>query len=252
MRLETLTNGWVVGRFDPLDALTGVSHLVTTRRGPDVTLAGRDFDLAAAQAGRALGADGAACCEQVHGRHVAPVDSTGCAGACDGLVTARAGLALAVRGADCPLILAADANGPGIGAVHASWRGTVARVADALVERMVDSLRARPERLTACICPSAGPCCYEIGPDVVEAAQDSLGPDADRFLPRREGRTFFDLWAANVAQLHRAGVPEENIHVAGICTICRNDLFPSYRVEGPAAGRFLAVITRRGSTRGSE
>jgi copper oxidase (laccase) domain-containing protein len=30
--------------------------------------------------------------------------------------------------------------------------------------------------------------------------------------------------------------------VAGVCTLCRNDLFPSHRREGEAAGRFAAVI----------
>jgi hypothetical protein len=30
--------------------------------------------------------------------------------------------------------------------------------------------------------------------------------------------------------------------VAGICTLCRNDLFPSYRREGNAAGRFAAAL----------
>ena len=250
MRFETLASGWVVGRFDALDALPGVRHLVTTRRGPDVNLAATDFGAAAAQAAEALGASGVAYREQVHGRDVAVVDAAGPAGPGDGLVTAQPGLALAVRSADCPLILVADADRQAIGAAHASWRGTVARVAEALIAKMVASLGCRPERLTACICPSAGPCCYEVGPDVVAAVRSSLGPEADSFLPCRDGRTLFDLWAANVAQLRGAGVPEENIHVAGVCTICRSDLFPSYRVEGAAAGRFVAVIAR-GSSRGS-
>jgi copper oxidase (laccase) domain-containing protein len=39
-----------------------------------------------------------------------------------------------------------------------------------------------------------------------------------------------------------AGLAPESIHIAGICTLCRNDLFPSHRREGNAAGRFAAVI----------
>ena len=43
---------------------------------------------------------------------------------------------------------------------------------------------------------------------------------------------------------HRIRLREENVHVAGVCTIERNDLFPSHRVEGSRAGRFAAVIGR--------
>jgi hypothetical protein len=53
---------------------------------------------------------------------------------------------------------------------------------------------------------------------------------------------FLDLWSANRDQLLRAGVREKNIHISGICTMCANDVFPSHRREGAAAGRFAAVI----------
>ena len=63
-------------------------------------------------------------------------------------------------------------------------------------------------------------------------------PTGDKFL--------LDLWAANRDQLVRAGVREQNIRVAGICTMKRNDLLPSHRLEGDRAGRFAAIIARRG------
>jgi copper oxidase (laccase) domain-containing protein len=64
------------------------------------------------------------------------------------------------------------------------------------------------------------------------------------------------LWSANRDQLLRAGVRETNIHISGICTMCANDVFPSHRREGAAAGRFAAAIgleplcVDRGSHRG--
>ena len=147
--------------------------------------------------------------------------------------------------ADCPLILAADPSGPAVGMAHASWRGTVKGIAARLIEAMGAEFGTDPAGAVACIGPAAGPCCYEVGPEVRRAADRALGPMAGRFF--REGgggRYLFDLWAANRDQLLRAGLADCNVHTAGICTICRNDLFPSYRVEGDAAGRFVAVIGR--------
>jgi copper oxidase (laccase) domain-containing protein len=100
-----------------------------------------------------------------------------------------------------------------------------------------------------------------VGPDVLAAARETLGPGAERFFHRRtpemwvsqgldpayglrDGKMYFDLWQANRAQLLEAGLSEENIHVAGVCTMTRNDLFPSYRLEGASAGRFAAVIAK--------
>ncbi|NTV03476.1 polyphenol oxidase family protein [bacterium] len=58
----------------------------------------------------------------------------------------------------------------------------------------------------------------------------------------REGSLHFDLWAANRAQLREAGLRDGAIVTAGLCSLCRNDLFFSYRREGAAAGRYAAVI----------
>jgi copper oxidase (laccase) domain-containing protein len=112
----------------------------------------------------------------------------------------------------------------------------------AVVERMVD-LGCSPAELVACICPSAGPECYEVGEEVREAALRGIGPHAAAFFhPGPRGRDHFDLWAANVDALTRSGLARADVHVAGVCTLCRDDLFPSHRREGEPAGRFAAVI----------
>jgi copper oxidase (laccase) domain-containing protein len=68
------------------------------------------------------------------------------------------------------------------------------------------------------------------------------GVRADAWFLRVAGRLHLDLWRANVDQLAAAGLARQRIHVAGICTICRNDLFPSHRAEAGQAGRFGALI----------
>jgi YfiH family protein len=249
-RLERLSNGWLVGRFAALDVI-GVPHFVTTREGPDVQVVRHDPDAAGREIANVLGLEGTAFLEQVHGGDVLTCEQGGCAGFADGLATGRRGMAVMGKSGDCPIVLIADRQGRAVGFAHASWRATVAGVVPTTIRRMVD-LGCRPGDLVACICPSAGPCCYEIGEEVRSAAIEGIGPHAAAFFrPSIEcdgacgpqsTKSFFDLWQANTDAMTRAGLAPESIHVAGVCTLCRNDLFPSHRKEGGAAGRFAAVI----------
>jgi polyphenol oxidase len=84
-----------------------------------------------------------------------------------------------------------------------------------------------------------------MGEDVVDAFRASGHSEADleRWFARRPGRKpHFDLWQANRDQLERAGVTDDNIHVAGLCTKSYPDVFHSYRAKGTSAGRMAAVI----------
>jgi copper oxidase (laccase) domain-containing protein len=82
--------------------------------------------------------------------------------------------------------------------------------------------------------PAIGPCCYTVGQDVADAF-------ADRPELLSDGR--LDLWEANRLALVEAGVPDDHIEVAGICTQCESQRFFSHRANaGQPAGRFAAVI----------
>jgi hypothetical protein len=257
-RLARLPNGWLVGQFAAFEAI-GVPHLVTTRQGPDVRQVRHDPAAAGREIVHALGLEDAAFLEQVHGGDILTCKQGGCAGFADGLATAKKGLAVLGKSGDCPIVLIADRKGKAVGFAHASWRATVAGIVPATVRRMVD-LSCRPSDLVACICPSAGPCCYEVGDEVRQVALEGIGPHAAAFFfpfgwhrqaqladGSSEGgsgsaKHHFDLWQANTDALVRAGLARESIHISGVCTLCRNDLFPSHRKEGSAAGRFAGVI----------
>jgi YfiH family protein len=240
-RLEPSSNGWLIGRFAALEEI-GVPHLVTTRQGPDVERVHHETDAAGRQIAAFLGLDDAAFLEQVHGGDVLTCDVGGRAGRADGLVTTRRSLALLGKSADCPIVLIADSRGRAVGFAHASWRATLAGIGPAVMSRMTE-FGCVPADLVACICPSVGPECYEVGEEVRIAAIEGLGPHAAAFFrPGPNGKDHFDLWAANADALARVGIPSQSIHAAGICTLCRNDVFPSHRREGQAAGRFAAVI----------
>lgn len=240
-RLEACVNGWQAGRFEVLDEL-GIPHLVTTRRGPNVMQVRADTGGAGLEIARVLDLQGIAFLEQVHGGGVLVCDEGGPVGRADGLVTMSRSLALVGKSADCPIVLIADRDHRAVGFAHASWRATVAGIVPAVVRGMVEA-GCRASELVACICPSAGPECFEVGDEVRIAAIEGLGTHAAAFFhPGPNGRDHFDLWAASADALQREGLPVESIHVAGMCTLCRNDLFPSYRKEGDSAGRFAAAI----------
>jgi hypothetical protein len=241
------TAAWPLGRFPLLEQTPGVAHAVTTRAGPDFGSVGTAARTAAAagEAARAIGLDHSAWVHQVHGGTVLAVDAPGLAGDADALITGTAGLAVLGRSADCPLILLTGrdrADRPVVGFAHASWRATVRGLAATTVARLREDLGAVPRTLRAAIAPSAGPCCYEVGDEVRQAAHQRLGPGiAPCFLPHGE-RWIFDLWRANLGQLVAAGVPADRIAVARWCTICQGARFWSWRVQGQRAGRFAALI----------
>jgi polyphenol oxidase len=202
---------------------------------------------------------------QVHGRHAvvhrrgSPADAGDGAAAAgidlrpeaDILVSDDPAVALAIQVADCVPLLMAHRHSPVVAAVHAGWRGTVARAAEVAVEVLQREFGAAPGDLVVAHGPSIGACCYEVGADVVEAfVAAGFGAQIDRWFSRDgQGTLRLDLWAANRDQLIAAGVKDDDIHQAGLCTASHPEWFASYRRDGPGTGRIAGVIRSRGIER---
>ena len=71
-----------------------------------------------------------------------------------------------------------------------------------------------------------GPCCYEVGEEVLEAFGDLDGVADGRML---------DLRAVVQRKLDAAGV--DRVDHLDLCTSCRADLFFSHRRDGGVTGR---------------
>ena len=84
----------------------------------------------------------------------------------DGLITNTAGLLLAIKTADCVPVLVADVKRRAVGAFHAGWRGTVARVVEKGIGEMRRQFGSVPRDLRAVIGPSIRQCCYQVGAEV--------------------------------------------------------------------------------------
>ena len=171
---------------------------------------------------------------QVHGTAVRvwdrPPDGGGSAvpGAALDRVDAHAtellGIGLLVLAADClPVALAAPGR---VAMVHCGWRGLAAGILDRALAGFADPP-------AAAIGPGIGPCCYEVGPEVV---------DALRAVPGAVHGGRLDLRAVARGRLEAGGV--ERIDDVGLCTSCRADLFFSHRRDGGVTGRQGGIVWR--------
>jgi polyphenol oxidase len=240
---DRLPGGETLGRFGALDT-GGIVHGVTTLKGFDTTQAARSPGDAAMSLARTLSLNDAAWLNQVHASESIIVDSPGFAGDADGLITDTPGLLLVGRSADCPLAIVSDSEHQAVGMFHSGWRGTVGGMPTAFVRRFVGHFGSDPSGLVACICPSVGACCYEVGRDVQDSAVSKLGAHSARFFAYRQGKLHFDMQACIRDQLLRVGLTRHNVHISGVCTICHEDLFCSYRKLGEVSGRFQAAVAR--------
>jgi YfiH family protein len=154
----------------------------------------------------------------------------------DAMVTNLTGVALMVKQADCQAVILFDPDKKVIANVHCGWRGNVANLLAGVIDTMRVSFDCAPSTLRAAIGPSLGPCCAEF------TSYEALFPESfRRFMVRKN---YFDLWEISRWQLVQAGLRNDRIEVAGVCTRCRTDLFFSYRGEG-TTGRFATVVMLR-------
>jgi YfiH family protein len=158
----------------------------------------------------------------------------------DILLTNKPDVTLFMRFGDCTPLLFYDPEKQVIGMAHAGWMGTVRNVAGTAVKAMQERYGSRPQDILAGIGPAIGPDHYEVGTDVIAQVHAAFGLDAERVFRSENGRTHFDLWAANELQLKNAGV--EQVEVSAICTACHLDDWFSHRAEKGKTGRFGALM----------
>lgn len=157
----------------------------------------------------------------------------------DALISGETGIAIGIRTADCVPLLLLDTERRAVGAVHAGWRGTAARIVARAVERLSAEFGSEPQNIYAALGPCIRACCYEVG-EAVAAQFESAGV-VDR---GPNGKHRVDLAEANRRQLESAGLLSAHIFDAGLCTACLGEQFFSYRREPENPGRMLAAICR--------
>ena len=252
-------DGLVFYQFDHLARCAGVRHAIFTRLGGRSrgACAGLNVgslvgdDPAAVQANHeriyaCLGLAPAAVvtARQVHGAQVAVVGSSDAGTvvpSTDAVVSNEMGITLLLRFADCAPVVLYDPQRRAIGLAHAGWRGLVAGVVANTVAALQSAFGCRPADVLAGVGPAIGPCCYQVGPDVVAEVERVFDHPGDLFTGQPDGTMHFDLPAAVRRHLQLCGVTR--IEDSGLCTSCHTDEFFSHRAEHGRTGRFAAVVT---------
>ena len=184
----------------------------------------------------------------------------------DGMISNAPGLLLAVKTADCTPVLVVDIERRVVGAFHAGWRGTAARVVEKGIGEMRRHFGSDPRDLRAAIGPCIRRCCYTVGEEV-RAEFESQFTYAHElfhevfdsnslhvrypllFLNQRApghgdpaSELHLDLAEANRRQLEEGGVRPEYIETVEGCTACDTTRFFSHRAEFGKTGRMMAAI----------
>ncbi len=162
---------------------------------------------------------------------------------CDGLVTRSDELALVVQTADCVPLLMWDAEHNVVAAVHAGWRGTLERITTKAIELFQRRFSSHPESIYVSMGPAIGPCCYEVGDEVLLAYARRFRSAEQYFSMGPRGTKHLDVVEANRQQLVDSGISPDRIFTTGLCTSCDHSLLYSYRKEGKGTGRLYGAIS---------
>jgi len=160
----------------------------------------------------------------------------------DALVTNQPGICLCVQTADCVPVLLFDPVNSVVAAVHAGWRGTVKKIAEAAVLKMQKKYHSDPKNILAAIGPSIGPEVYEVGSEVVDEVQKHIPFPAKSLQKNKSGKFHFNLWEANRQVLLLAGLDAKNIEISEECTFQKENKYYSARREGIQTGRIVSGI----------
>ena len=170
---------------------------------------------------------------QVHGDKIWVTGRAGYLSGFDALVSVQPGVFAGVGIADCTPILLADPVTRVCAAVHAGWKGTVAKIVEKTAKRMIENRGSNPSDILAYIGPCISLAHFEVGDEV--AAQFD-----EAFKTRKGAKWHVDLKAANAAQLQALGI--QQLEVDPYCTVENNADFFSHRTEKGLTGRMLALI----------
>ena len=147
----------------------------------------------------------------------------------DAVITDIPGILIGVSTADCIPVLLYDEAHKAVAAIHAGWRGTVARIVQKTLRLMSDTYSTVPSNVKAVIGPGISLKNFEVGDEVYTAFAEEGFP-MER-ISRLYKKWHLDLPLCNKLLLVEAGIKPENVHIEQICTYDNNDPFFSARME---------------------
>lgn len=172
--------------------------------------------------------------KQVHGTNVVYTTKPVIHDQTDGLVTDQPGVALSVLVADCAAVLIADPVYNIVAAVHAGWRGAIGGILTEAINKMI-RMGSEPDVMTAYISSCISQESFEVGEEVA-------GRFPARLVDRSRDKPHVDLRGFVLHELVSAGIPFDSVIQDDRCTMQHPDTLHSYRRDGKASGRMMALI----------
>lgn len=160
----------------------------------------------------------------------------------DALITNIPNICIFIRTADCVPILLFDPVKKAVAAIHSGWKSTVQEISKHTIELMQKEFGTKPNNIIAGVGPSIGPAVYEVGPEVVEAFRKVFGTNHVIKPITDSDKAYLNLWEANKKILMNAGVLEDQIEIAKMCTYSDTGLFFSARRDHLKTGRLATGI----------
>lgn len=162
----------------------------------------------------------------------------------DGLITNKKGIVLATINADCILLVFYDPIKKIIANIHSGWRGTLKRISEKTVNKMVEQYGCNPKDIICCMSPSIRKDHFEVDKDVYKLFFEEFKnlPYLENIFEQKNNKWHIDTIQINREILKKQGLKEENIIDSGICSVCNKNLIHSYRAHGKNVGRATQII----------
>lgn len=161
----------------------------------------------------------------------------------DALITNEKGVTLVTYYADCTPLFFVDTKNKAIGLAHAGWRGTVGRIGEKVIKKMVEEYSSNPSDLVCAIGPAISVCCYEVDKPCADEFYKLRNLDSTKFIfPKKNQKYMIDLLECNRQILVDAGVEPENITLSDVCTNCNSELLWSHRATKGHRGTMSAFM----------
>jgi YfiH family protein len=248
---------------DAISDIPGFSQFFTTRMGgvsgkpyDSMNMGGhtgdkrRNIRVNVSLLEKSLGVKYAGAARQVHGSNVIILKKGGAGKIpgllikklinteADALITDIPSLAVGVRIADCAGTVIIDPVKKVVAAVHSGWRGIANKIPSISVKLMKKNFGSKPADLIAAVSPAIGPCCYEVGGDVLKMKKQKIYRGV---FSEKNGRQYMDLWKGVGNLLEKEGLKKNNIHLCSMCTFDNPRLFYSHRRDMGKTGRMMAL-----------
>lgn len=151
-------------------------------------------------------------------------------------------VAVGVVTADCVPVLLSLKNGKIVAAVHAGWRGLFSEILSASVEQVRKISGAGPEEIIAAVGPAIGQCCYAVDQELIKKFLEKFEWTKGYAQKKENAKFNLDLPGIAARQLHRLGIPSDNIDAIALCTKCNRERFHSFRRDRNKAARQVSAI----------